>query len=189
VRGIWQATPKLTAHLHVVNGWQNISENNTGKGAGIRLDYAANPSATFSYYNFFSDEAGNLLRIFNGAGARVATGDFTFVGQVDVGDQDGVGDWYGFTAIGRYQMNPRAGVSLRLERFDDEDQVIIVTGTGNGPFQGNGASLGFDFAPLPRVLWRSEVRGWVNDASIFPSADNGPKDDSVFVVTSLALTF
>src|SRR6185503_900940 len=41
VRAIWAATPKLTAHLHLVNGWQNISETNTDKGIGLRLDYAA----------------------------------------------------------------------------------------------------------------------------------------------------
>jgi hypothetical protein len=188
VRGIWQATPKLTAHLHVVNGWQNISENNTGKGAGIRVDYAPTATTALSYYNFFSNEAGNLLRIFNGVGGKLTSGAVTFLGQVDVGNQEG-NSWYGFTAIGRFQVNPRGAVAVRLERYADEDGVIIATGPGNGPFEGNGASIGFDFAPIPRLLWRSEVRGFMNDSEIFPSPSGGPKDNSVFVVTSLGLTF
>ncbi len=87
VKLTYAASPKLTARLDVVNGWQNISENNQGKGAGLRLDYAATPSATFSYYNLFSEEAGTRLRTFNGVGFKVTEGALTLLGEGDVGTQ------------------------------------------------------------------------------------------------------
>ena len=197
----WAATPKLTAQLDVVNGWQNISENNTGKGAGVRLDYAVTPTATLSYYNLFSDEAGNRLRTFDGVGAKVTTGALTLLGQADVGtqakssDDGGTATWYGFTAVVRVQVAPAVALSGRVERFDDEHQVIIATGgvsaaAPNGPFRGNGASFGVDVVPQARVMWRTEVRGFSNNAAIFPDGPTGaPRKTGGFVVSSLSLTF
>ena len=197
----WAATPKLTAQLDVVNGWQNISENNSGKGAGIRLDLAASPTTTVSYYNFFSDEAGNRLRTFNGIGAKVASGRMTLIGQFDLGtqgkssDDSGSASWYGFTTIARAQVTPTVALSGRVERYDDKDQVIITTGSQrdgapNAPFRANGGSVGLDVAPQARLLWRTELRGFSNTAAIFPNGTTGaPRKADAFVVSSLAVTF
>lgn len=200
VRFIWQASAQLTAHLHIVNGWQNISENNSGKGVGLRLDYAPSPSTGLSYYNFFTDEAGNRLRTFNGVGAKVTSGRTTLLGQFDFGTQgkssadNATASWYGLTAIARLQVTPIVGLSGRVERFDDEDQVIIATGTAgatpNGPFRANGGSIGLDVAPQARLLWRTELRGFGNKTAIFPDGDTvAPKKSNAFVVSSLAVTF
>ena len=201
VRFVWQTSPKLTAHLHIVNGWQNMSENNSGKGAGLRFDFAPSARTGLSYYNFFTDEAGNRLRTFNGIGAKVVSGKITLLGQVDLGSQGkssssgGSASWYGLTAIARAQLTPTMGVSGRVERYDDKNQVIIATGsqgdgTPNGAFRANGGSLGLDIAPQARLLWRTELRGFSNKSAIFPDGTSDtPKRGGAFIVSSLALTF
>lgn len=204
VKLTWTPSSKLTAQVDIVNGWQNISENNTGKAAGIRVDYAATPSSTISYYNLFSNEAGSRLRIFNGIGAKHTSGKLTLVGEFDAGTQSrpsnasGSSSWYGWTAIARIQTSPRVAVISRLEGYTDRDQVIIATGSrtvgtnvvGNPAFRGTGASVGVDVAPYPRVSWRTEFRGWQNTDAVFPDGVNlSPKKQSVFAVTSLALSF
>ena len=201
MRAIWQATPRLTAHVHVVNGWQNISENNSGKGAGLRFDYAPSSSTTLSYYNFFTDEAGNRLRTFNGASAKIVAGRTTLLGQFDFGTQgkstvdNGTASWYGLTAIARVQVTPAVALSGRFERYDDEDQVILGTGaqddgTPNGAFRANGGSIGLDVSPQSRLLWRTELRGFSNETAVFPDGKTGsPQQGSAFVVSSLAVTF
>jgi hypothetical protein len=197
----WAVSPKLTAQLDIVNGWQNISENNSGKGAGVRLDFTPSSTATVSYYNFFSDEADNRLRTFNGIGGKVVAGRATLLGEFDVGTQgkstgdNGTASWYGFTAVARVQLTPTVAASGRVERYDDEHQVIIATGqrddgTWNGAFRANGASLGIDVSPQPRFLWRTELRGFANRSPIFPDgADGSPAKTDGFFVSSLAVTF
>lgn len=201
VRLVWQASAKLTAHLHIVNGWQNISENNSGKGAGLRLDYAPSATTGLSYYNFFTGEAGARLRTFNGIGAKVTSGKATLLGQFDLGTQGksasdaGTASWYGFTAIARAQLTPIVALSGRVERYNDEDQVIIATGTQddgtpNGAFRANAGSVGVDIAPQGRLLWRTELRGFSNRSAIFPDGKTGaPQKGNAFVVSSLAVTF
>ncbi|QJR36306.1 outer membrane beta-barrel protein [Gemmatimonas groenlandica] len=205
VKATWAATPKLTARLDIVNGWQNISENNSGKGAGIRLDYAVTPTSTLSYYNFISSEAGSRVRSFNGVGAKLATaGGWTLLGEADYGTQSrpagaaGTSSWINTAAIVRRQVAPTIALSGRVEYMRDPDQVVLATGTrgsgataiANAPFRAVGASVGVDVQPQARFLWRSEVRGWQNRDAIFPDGRNEtPSKRSGFVVSSLALTF
>jgi hypothetical protein len=197
----WAASSTLTAQLDIVNGWQNISENNSGKGTGIRLDLTPLSSTTVSYYNFFTDEAGNRLRTFNGIGARVTRGKTLLLGQFDVGTQrksasdGGSASWYGITAIARLQLTPAVGISARVERYDDKDQIIVGTGIDengnrNGAFRANGGSLGVDVSPQARFAWRTELRGFGNKSAIFPDGRTGsPQKANAFVVSSLAVGF
>ena len=198
VKLTWQATPRLSALVTVINGWQNISENNQDKAVGARLDYARSSSTTFSYYNFIGNEAASSrLRVFNGVGFKSGlTPTFTLQGNVDYGTQQqllsGSDSWWSAGLIGKLQVTPAAVVSGRVERYQDPDQVIVVTATPGG-FEATTASLGLDVAPLrnTRVLWRSELRGtWAGDP-IFPkrTAPTGVSESDALLVTSLALTF
>lgn len=194
----WQMTPRLSARLDVVNGWQNISETNTDKSVGARLDFALTPTAVVSYYGFLGNEIEARLRVFNGVGFKSSlTERVQVLGQVDVGsqqrgdDEDGSASWYGFTAIARAQVTPVVALSGRIERFDDEEQVLIESEAGTPGFRVNGASLGIDIVPRPRVLWRTELRGFDGPNRIFPDHDPHAalSKRNAFVVTSLALTF
>ncbi len=204
VKFTWSPSAQVTAQLDIVNGWQNISENNTGKAAGVRVDFAATPNSTISYYNLFSNEAGSRLRIFNGIGAKHTSGKLTLLGEFDAGSQSrpsnasGSSTWYGWAAIARVQAAPTVALVARIEAYTDRDQVIIATGTrlagasvvGNPAFRGTGTSVGVDVAPYARVLWRTEIRGWQNADAVFPDGTaSAPKKQSVFAVTSLALSF
>jgi putative OmpL-like beta-barrel porin-2 len=194
----WQTTSRLTARLDVINGWQNISETNSDKGGGLRLDFAATPAATISYYNFFGNEVGRF-RTFNGVGTKATLGKVQVLGEIDYGTQDratgsGSSSWYGGTLVGRFQVTPATAIAARVERYDDRDGVILNTGlTSPGgaylPFRANGGSIGFDIAPQARVLWRTEVRGFSGSEPVFPDRDAGLAKSSAFVVTSMALTF
>lgn len=194
VRALWQATPTLGVRLDVVNGWQNISETNTAKGVGVRLDYAVAPTTTISYYNFVNGETEGRLRVFNGLGATVTAGATRLLGELDVGSlgppssSRGTATWWGYTAIVRRQITTPMAVVARIERYADPEQVNIVTGQTN-PFRGNGASIGVDVSPQARFRWRTELRGFFADASVFPNGHGAPRKGDGFVVSSLALDF
>jgi hypothetical protein len=198
VKLTWQATPRLSALFTVMNGWQNISENNHDKAVGARLDYARSSSTTFSYYNHIGNEASSSrIRVFNGVGFKSGlTPTFTVQGNFDYGRQQqavtGSDSWWSVGLIGKLQVTPVVGVSGRAERYQDPDQVIVVTGSPGG-FKATMASLGLDFSPLgnTRVLWRSELRGTWSGDPIFPdrSASTGVSKSNTLLVTSLALTF
>ncbi len=195
----WQGTPTFVAQLDVINGWQNISENNSDKAVGIRLDYQPTSEVMLSYYNFFGNEQPDTvrsrLRVFNGIGAKVTVGLWQFLAQADYGWQrraDGTGGatWYGGTLIARYQLTPSLALVGRVERYDDGEQTIVVTENGQA-FRVSGASLAVDVAPMPHVLWRLGGRGFMARNPVFPSraADGSFARRDGFIFTSLAVTF
>jgi hypothetical protein len=195
VRLTWQPSASVTAQLNVVNGWQNISETNGDKAIGGRIDWTVNPRATFTVYNLMGDEAPDSvesrMRFFQGVSLKFAPSDkVTILGTIDTGMQD-AGDnystWYGGSLIARIQATPSVEIVGRVERYDDEDQVIIVTGSADA-FSATGGSIGMDVTPAPRVLWRTELRALSGTSSVFPDKNSTSKGNA-FLVTSLALTF
>ena len=193
-RAVWQTTPRWATRLDVVNGWQNISETNTDKGAGLRFDYTPRPGVIVSYYNFFNGEIGGRTRIFHGAGTRLAAGGTSFLGELDYGlleapaAGDNSADWWGFTAIVRQRITSKVAFAGRVERYGDPDQANIVTALDDA-FTATGASLGVEVMPESRFLWRTEIRGFFGGAPIFPDGGGLPTKNSGFVVTSFALSF
>jgi hypothetical protein len=199
VKFTWQATPKLSVLATVVNGWQIISENNEDKSFGARLDFAASPRLTLSYYNLYGNEQPegdeSLSRLLNGVSAKFApNGKLTLLATADFGRQDGAdgadaSTWWGGAAIARWQATERVGVSARVEAYDDEDQVIILT--GGDAFQATGFSLGLDFAPQTGLVWRTEIRSLRGKNEVFADRDavGGLSKTNTLFVTSMAITY
>ncbi len=195
VKLTWQPSSTVTAQLSVVNGWQIIAESNEDKAVGGRIDWAASPKVTLSAYNLIGsetpDSAARQMRIFHGTSVKFVPSDrVTLVGTFDFGSQDlgeETGRWYGTSIVARVQATPTVALVGRLERYDDEQQVIIVTGTSN-PFKANGGSVGLDVTPAPRMLWRTELRALAGRDAIFPGR-NALEKSNALLVSSLALTF
>ncbi|MBA2683677.1 MAG: porin [Gemmatimonadaceae bacterium] len=200
VKATWTINPKWSAQLHVINGWQNISETNSSKAAGARVDFAPHDGLSFAYDLFVGNEQPDSmpsrLRTFNEVIATVGvTSKLQLRGTLDVGTQkhsdgDGTGFWNGYALVARYQVAPRVALAARVEGYSDPDQFIVTTGHPYG-LEATGASLGIDIAPMPRLLWRSEVKFLGAHDPLFPdqSSDDALSKHDVAIVTSLAFTF
>jgi hypothetical protein len=200
VKLTWTASSAVTAQILLLNGWQNISNYNTPPAGGIRVDYVVSPRLTLSYDNFFGDVAADNIpaqyRLYHDFIAQFTPSDrWQLAGMFSLGTQTRstaggeTATWYGFTVLAKYKVTPRVSVVARVERYSDPHQVIVVTGLPDA-FRTNGASLGIDVTPVPKLLWRTELRGYRSDAAIWPHHEIGDygKND-LFVVTSLALSF
>ena len=188
----WQPSGPVTLQLHVMNGWQIISENNRAKSVGSRVDWQLSSAVTLAYANFVGNEQPDSLpsktRVFNQIMAHASLpGGWVLQGEVDYGRQAGL-DWSGFTVVGRKAVTRSAALVGRLEGYSDPDQVIVLTGTSAG-FSGRGGSFGMDIDGGGGLLWRTEVRALHTSVPLFPRGGNARASrDDVLLVTSLALT-
>ena len=198
VRAVWQPTSVVTATFVVVNGWQNIAESNSAKSVGMRLDYSPNARLTLSYDNLVGNEQPDSLpsrlRVFNEAMAKVQVSDgFELAGACDIGVQARPGSgrdlWHGYSLLGHYRVARYATLNGRVEYFGDPHQVLVQVPRSGTSFRTAGASIGIDVAPQPRILWRTEMRGFAARSAVFPDpvSSNLSRRDT-FAVTSLALT-
>lgn len=202
VKATWQATPTLSAQLHFINGWQNISETNSDKSIGVRIDYAPHPDFDFAYDAYMGndqpDSIPSQFRLWQEGIAQVrVTSRLQLRGTFDYGLQqrpagiNGSAYWSGWAIIGRYQVTGAVAMAGRVERYSDPEQVIVVTGLPYG-LRVNAASINVDIAPAPRLLWRTEMRVLASPDPIFTHGGGMVTADSrhdSFIVTSLGLTF
>jgi hypothetical protein len=199
VKATWMINPRWTAQLHVINGWQNISETNSSKALGARVDFAPRDGLSFAYDFFVGNEQPDSmpsrLRTFNEliVGASMSS-KLQLRGTLDIGTQEhadgnGTGSWNGYAIVARYQLSQRVALAGRMEGYSDPDEFIISTGEPYG-VEASGVSLGVDVAPMPKLLWRSEVKWLGARNQLFPdqSTDSGLSKYDVAIVSSLALT-
>lgn len=192
VRAVWQMGPTVTLHLHVINGWQIISESNAAKSAGIRFEYAPSATLLFGYSNYVGNELPDSVpartRFFNEGFARIGApaGTALWV-TIDYGMQS-TDDWFGFAVVLRHPLTPAVALNGRVERYADPNQVIVVS-LGTGGFETTGASVGIDVTTAGGVVWRTELRAFRGDRPLYPTRGGGLDRSSGFLVTSLALSF
>lgn len=200
VKLTWAASSKVNATFVVVNGWQNISVENTPPAGGVRLDYSPTPKLTLTYDNYIGNAAPDSLpvqmRFYHDVVAQYNPGRrWQFAAMYSIGTQSqstqngGTASWWGMTTIGKYHLTSRVSLIGRIEEYSDPSQVIVMTRLP-ASFQTTSASVGVDVNFVGPLLWRSELRGYHSARAVWPlhtAGEYSPNDS--FIVTSLGLTF
>jgi hypothetical protein len=187
VRASWKPSEQWSAQLHLINGWQNISENNGGKSVGTQILYSAQ-GWSLSYSTILGNEEG--FRHYHDLVLKLpTTGRYQIGLELDYGHQEtgsaGSETWTGFTFLQRFAVSEGWAISGRIERFLDPAGVVARSATGMG-LRAWGASLGLDRELSPSLLLRGEARGiWAADA-VFPESEGYSNRDMV-VIASIAL--
>jgi hypothetical protein len=197
VKLTWDVRADFTAQVTVVNGWQNISENNGDKSFGARLDWALTPHISLAYYSLLGNEQADTatarLRLFNGLSAKWESEELSVTATFNGGREARPGlnpaSWWGTSLITRLQMTERTSISGRFETYSDPAQVLVKTGAR--AFDVFGGSFGFDMEPNDGVIWRTEIRALKGKNAVFPDVGTatGRSPTNTGFVTSLAITF
>ena len=189
VKFSYQPSQQWGFQFHILNGWQNISENNDSKSIGTQISYSPSSKWSITYNTLIGKEI--EFRHFHDAVLKYTVNDDWQMGlQGDLGFQlrsgSAVGKWYGIALIQRYALTKTVAIAGRAERYFDDRQIIVSTGTANG-FQTWGASANLDVQVDPRMVWRTELRGFWSKDSVFTTRDSISARDGV-VVTSFSVS-
>lgn len=180
-----------------LNGWQRIQRlpGNNSPHFGTQVFYKPSEKWQFNYSTFLGSDKPDTLQqkryYHNGYAIWQPNGKWGLVVGLDYGmEQKAKGStdfnyWYAPTAIVRYALHPKLATACRVEYYDDQQGVIIATGTPAG-FQTAGYSCNLDYQPEDNCLLRIEAR-------IFHSRDAIFKEGSTrthlnyFIATSIAI--
>ena len=125
----YAASDRVTVTGYLVNGWNNVKDNNNDKTVGIGL--ATRPTAKLSVIGNYmvgkeqaSDANGGVRNLFDVVASYAATDKLSVLANFDYG-HDSVDhadvDWYGLALGAKYQANDRWAFSPRYEVFKDSD--------------------------------------------------------------------
>ncbi len=194
------ASGKLFLSGLVLNGWQRIQrvDGSSLPAFGHQLVYKPTDKWTINSGSFIgSDKADsvrqmryfhNLYVIYQMNEKLGITLGFDIGAEQKAKGSSTYNVWYTPVLIARYATTERFSLTARGEYYNDKDGVIVSTGTAQG-FQTFGYSLNADYAILPNVLWRTELRNLTNKDAIFLDRSNKLLKNSVTAVTALMVSF
>lgn len=166
-------TVTLTGFL--MNGWNNVKENNDAKTVGVSLGVAATDRLSVIGNYLVGDETpegqeGSVRNLFDLVASYSATDRVRVLGNVDYG-RDEVGgdtvDWYGVALGLKYQMNDRWSVAPRYEIFKDSDG--FATGL---PQTLQEVTLTGEYLAAAGLITRFEFRSDFSDEDFFTDGDD-----------------
>jgi hypothetical protein len=185
VRSVHEITDRLHVELHVVRGWQNMTDDRKAC-YGTRIAYDVSKETSIAYNTFIGDEDG--LRVFNDFVFKHSfTPAFGVIAAFDLGAQNRSHEsrawWYGWSAIPHYKVNDTVSIAGRVEQYADPHQVVLQSLSDQG-FNATSLSANIDITLLKDLIWRNEYRAYVSARDLFPDNDGFSTTDNV-VTTSL----
>lgn len=132
LRAAYTFTPHLSATVLVVNGWDNVRDNNSAKSIGAQVAITANPRLTMSATYLGGRErsdSSDRRHLVNVVAVAKATSSTTVTSSIDVGYETGAaGDgiaahWRGVSTSVKQDINARFSLSARGEIFTDAQGV------------------------------------------------------------------
>ncbi|MBL0161481.1 MAG: porin [Bryobacterales bacterium] len=124
----------FTAGFQVVNGWNNVEDNNSGKTVGVTTVVTVRKFVWSNvYYAGPETSAANEgFRNFNSTVFTLNPSDkVSLYGQFDYGTEKarvgGSFDWITYGGAARFQVTPRFALSPRAEYYYDKDGFITGT--------------------------------------------------------------
>jgi hypothetical protein len=198
LRAGYAFSPKFATTLYLVNGWDNVRDNNGAKTVGAQA--ALTPSGRFGLYlNYLGgaeqdDNTSNLRHTIDvvttvKAGDRLALGlnlDYgteanAVVSSEDVSWREDV-SWMGGALYARMGLSETFALTARAESFDDED------GFRTGKAQTlQEITLTPEWKPTRAFLLRLDLRADRSDKKVFEDGDQTASSKSQNTVTLNAI--
>ncbi|TDN40444.1 porin [Hymenobacter sp. UV11] len=200
-RFTYEVGPKLTLTGLVLNGWQNIRENNQAKALGTQIQWRPTAKILVNSSTFYGNEqpTDSLIRrryfhdfyITYAAAERLNLALVFDVGKQQSADQHGYDTWHTGSAFVKYKLAEQFSTTLRGEYYYAQRGVFIngiSPGLADADFKAGGTSLNFDYLPTANVAFRIEGRYLRSQNAIFQH-DTGPSRNYGNLTTSVALSF
>ena len=130
VRATYPVDDRVTVAGFLVNGWNNVTDNNGGKSVGGQLAIKATPALTITQTYLGGPEQTNdnsdWRHIFDTIATYTATPTVSLAANYDYGRDTISGaavTWQGIAGYLRYQARPWFAITPRVEYYDDPDGV------------------------------------------------------------------
>jgi hypothetical protein len=187
---ISQLNEKLALETYVLNGWQNISEDDSNKAIALALRHKKGKHS-FNYTNYLGNYLSKFRQFHDVNYELIVNEKFKIKALYDFGIQkskEGKDLTFSTYNIQTYhQYHDSRAWSFRLETYQDTDQTNITTAT-NKEFVVNGTSVGHDYFLEEGYAFRIEYRTFKATEKIYHNQDKYT-DQNQTLAFSLASKF
>lgn len=192
---------KVNFYLYLLNGWQQIVDQNSGKSVGTQVEYRPNNFWLINWNTYVGDERSatvpqNRTRYFSDVYFIYSKNKWTATGCIYAGIQERQNTdnttrsdkWWQANLIGRYSFSEKVSLSGRVEYFSDPQSVQITSITDGGGFNSYSTGLGLNVHIASNIMARFEGRTFFSEKDVY-SKDNTPTNTSSQLISNLTIWF
>jgi hypothetical protein len=178
IRAKYAFNDKYSLTGYVVNGWNNLVENNTGKTYGMSLGWNVTKKISVTQNYMAGPEQAsnsNWRQLWDTVITYSPTSRVSLMANSDYGRGDRLAGvvhpvyWTGLAGYVKYAFNDKYAVATRYEYYDDHDG--FTTGTAQNF---NGVTGTFQRAIASHILTRLEFRRDMSNRPTFVKGNNVP---------------
>jgi hypothetical protein len=178
MRAKYSFNDKYSLTGYVVNGWNNVIENNTGKTYGMSLGWNPTKKVSIAQNYMAGPEEGsnsNWRQLWDTVVTYSPTSKLSLIANTDYGRGDRLAGvtspvfWTGFAGFVKYALNDKYAVATRYEYYNDHDG--FTTGTAQ---HFNGITGTFQRTIANHILTRLEFRRDASNRPTFMKGNNFP---------------
>lgn len=178
MRAKYAFNDKYSLTGYIVNGWNNVVDNNTGKTYGMSLGWNVTKKVSVTQNYMAGPEQAtnsNWRQLWDTVITYSPTGKLSLMANTDYGRGDRATGivhpvfWTGVAGYVKYAFNPKYALATRYEYYDDHDG--FTTGTAQNF---NGITGTFERTIASHILTRLEFRRDMSNRPTFIKGNSNP---------------
>lgn len=188
---------KWNAYLYLLNGWQQIQDQNKGKSLGTQLEYRPSEAWLINWSTYVGSEESSSnpefrTRYFSDIYFIYIKEKWSATGCIYYGVQQRSGTssaaWWQANIIGQYSITKKLAIAGRVEYFNDLEEVQINPITNVSGFNSFSSSIGLNLKVTENALFRVEGRTFISGKDVY-ERNNQPVKNSNLLAANLTVWF
>ncbi len=193
---------KINIYFYLINGWQQIQDNNQGKSIGTQFEYRPDDHNLFNWNTYIGDERSLIspefrMRYFTDFYWIYNKNDIDITSSVYIGNQKKSGIqtnqsnniWWQSNFIIRYSMTKTMSFSARVEYFNDDNNIQVLPVNPVGGFRTFSGGLCFNVKIDDNAMFRLDGRHFISQNKIYNDRKNTPSNNMTWLVSNITLWF
>lgn len=193
---------KWSAYLYILNGWQQIQDNNNPLSVATQVEYRPNNNILFNWNTYVGDESSVVMpnyrtRYFTDLYMIWKKDKWSMTSCVYVGRQDkkdSLGQkshafWGQANVIADYKITSRISISARAEYFTDPSSVQITPITPVSGFESFSTGACFNLKISENAMFRLENRFFFSPKEVYRSKSDNPIRQSNLLIANVTVWF
>jgi len=191
VRATYSPNAKVSVMGMVVNGWNNVVENNSAKTVGAQVTYKPTGALTLTQNYIAGPEQTSdnhdWRQVSDSVAAFTVNPKVSLLANYDYGTDVIAGGrvhWQGVAGYARVQANKWLAFSPRVEWYDDASG--FTTGATQKLKEVTGT---IELKPIDSFIWRIEYRGDLSDSPVFKTGSGALKKSQNSIGVAVLYSF
>lgn len=179
---------KINLYLYLINGWQQIKDQNKSLAFASQLEYTMNATNLINWNLYIGDERSSILpnyrsRYFSDIywickySKKINWISSFYAGLQNQENPHRQTNWWQLNSTVKYNLNSKHSIATRFEYFNDSKNTV-ASGLNGNSFKTNSIGACYTYAFFKKAMVRLDARYFTSSSELFTNQSQKPSKTS-----------